>query len=341
MSKNNFDGVRIGLALIVVFAHLFALTQLSVFAWFARVFDANFAVKGFFAISGFLVTRSYLSSSSLTTYFEKRVRRIYPAYLMAVVLCFFIGMSATTLSTAEFLQSAQTWSYVASNAVLLNFLQPTLPGVFDHHHVTAMNGSLWTIKIEVMLYCCLPLLVYFYTRIGALIVSSAAFVFSLVWVYYFTYRYGGTLGAEIARQFPGQLSYFVFGSLLAVNPLIYSKLKWIALASVIALLTIKHPYARLIIDPIAYTSIVLFLATSALPALNLGRFGDLSYGIYLYHFPIIQLLLHLGVFVTQPWLGLILTFAITIAIALLSWHLLEKRILKRNTHDAIAAHHGK
>ena len=60
--KNNFDSVRIGLALIVVFAHIGALTQLKEFGWFANVFDSDFAVKGFFAISGFLVTKSYLSS---------------------------------------------------------------------------------------------------------------------------------------------------------------------------------------------------------------------------------------------------------------------------------------
>ena len=76
MNKNNFDSVRVGLALIVVFAHLAALTQLENFKIFEKIFDSNFAVKGFFAISGFLVARSFLTSNGLKDYAEKRLRRI-------------------------------------------------------------------------------------------------------------------------------------------------------------------------------------------------------------------------------------------------------------------------
>ncbi len=71
MYKNNFDGVRISLALIVFFAHVSALTQAHEFKFFEVIFDSNFAVKGFFAISGFLVTQSYLNCHSNFEYFKK------------------------------------------------------------------------------------------------------------------------------------------------------------------------------------------------------------------------------------------------------------------------------
>jgi len=108
MDKNNFDGVRIGLALIVVFAHLAELTEVSDFKYFEVIFDSNFAVKGFFAISGFLVTKSYLSSHSTLEYVGKRLRRIYPAYTMTIILCLCIGFLVTTLNATDFLKSPQT-----------------------------------------------------------------------------------------------------------------------------------------------------------------------------------------------------------------------------------------
>ena len=126
VDKNNFDGVRIALALIVVFAHLSALTELSAFSSFGEIFDSDFAVKGFFAISGFLVTKSYFSSSTLADFAEKRFRRIYPAYLCAIILCLSIGLWTTRLSLTDFIFSAQTIKYLLANAAMLNFLQPTL-----------------------------------------------------------------------------------------------------------------------------------------------------------------------------------------------------------------------
>lgn len=160
MDKNNFDGVRIGLALIVVFAHLATLTQASEFAYFTSIFDSNFAVKGFFAISGFLVAKSYLSSQNLVEYGEKRLRRIYPAYMTSILLGLCIGLISTTLSFSDFIQSPETIKYIIANLTFLNFIQPTLPGVFEHNFLQALNGSLWTIKVEVMLYFCIPALLY-------------------------------------------------------------------------------------------------------------------------------------------------------------------------------------
>ncbi|WP_284361230.1 acyltransferase family protein, partial [Candidatus Phycosocius spiralis] len=91
MDKNNFDGVRIVLAFIVVFAHLASLTQAPEFSRFLLLFNSDFAVKGFFSISGFLVTQSYLNSTTKLDFARKRIRRIYPAYVIAILLCLMIG----------------------------------------------------------------------------------------------------------------------------------------------------------------------------------------------------------------------------------------------------------
>lgn len=332
MKINNFDGVRIGLALIVVFAHLAALTQIREFEAFEKIFDSNFAVKGFFTISGFLVTKSYLSSRSLVEYAEKRFRRIYPGYLGIVIFCIFIGSCVTSLDFPHFISSPITWKYTFSNLAFLNFIQPSLPFVFDSNPIKAIDGALWTIKVEVMLYFCIPLIIYLFNRVGSRIAFLGIFFTSIAWVYFFTYIFEGSGGEEIARQFPGQLSFFAFGALLSVDKKIASHLKWIGLVAIIAMVCISNHYARLVIDPIAYGAIVIYLATANFSSFNIGRFGDISYGVYLYHFPIIQLLIFLEIFRANALVGLLLTFLLTFLASLVSWHFIEKRFLKRSSH---------
>lgn len=230
------------------------------------------------------------------------------------------------------MKSYETIKYLISNALFLNFIQPSLPTVFHNHPIVALNGALWTIKVEVMLYLCLPMIIFFYKRIGLLKTTITIFILSVIWVYFFTFCFNGVKGEEIARQFPGQLSYFIVGSFLAVN---HQKIKislWVTLLSIIALCYTSNPIARLIINPLAYTIIVIFLSTNALPKINAGKFGDISYGISLFHFPIIQLTLHLGLFAPNPWFGFIVSLLTTLLFATCSWHFVEKRFLKRNSH---------
>jgi len=134
---------------------------------------------------------------------KKRLRRIYPAYTTAIVLCLFIGLFTTTLNTSDFLKSPQILKYILVNLTFLNFIQPTLPAVFETNPTQALNGALWTIKVEVMLYFCTPALIYFFKRLGSSTTTVFIFFISVAWVYFFTFQYNGIKGEEIARQFPG------------------------------------------------------------------------------------------------------------------------------------------
>ncbi len=337
LNNNNFDGVRIGLALIVVFAHIQALTKLPELHFLHYFFDSDFAVKGFFAISGYLVTQSYLSSRHLSEYAEKRIRRIYPAYLGAILFGLLIAVFVSQLNWLDFLKATQTIQYFLSNLLFLNFIQPSLPGVFLDNPVHQINGALWTIKVEVMLYCCVPFIVFFFRKFGASLTTSVIYILSIVWVYYFSLKFSGEMGKELARQFPGQLSYFVAGAFLSMNEKVRTKTLSLFVLSCLLLIACKHPVMRILLQPVAYSCLVIYLAIVAGKGLNFGRYGDISFGIYLYHFPMIQLLIHLGLFQYNCWLGVALSILFTILVAFVSWHLVEKKVLKRNSHYIVAA----
>lgn len=140
--KNNFDIIRLILASVVMLVHTAQVTRNDDIHFLSELLNSDFAVKGFFAISGFLIAKSYLRSSSLKSYFIKRAKRILPGYIFVIILCFIIGMCVTTLPLSEFITSKDTIKYLIANLTFLNFIQPSLPGVFTENPIPAMDGSL-------------------------------------------------------------------------------------------------------------------------------------------------------------------------------------------------------
>ncbi len=331
-SRNNFDIIRISLALVVLFFHSWALSQQESLKFLGTLFSADFAVKGFFTISGFLVMKSYIRSKSKKDYFEKRLRRIYPAYVAVIVIGLLIGSLVTSLTFLQFVSSEHTLKYLAANLLFLNFLEPTLPHVFGQNWIPAINGSLWTIKIEICLYFCVPIIYLMFKKIGAKKATLLIFSLSVAWVYLFKYMLVFKLSDELARQFVGQLSYFVIGAFLSYEIAYLKKLKYIVpVSGIIFFISIGTPL-RLMIEPVFYASLVIFFATSAYKSINIGRYGDVAYGIYLYHFPLIQLAVFWGIYEYNAYLGMASTLLATLVLSVLSWHFIEKRFLKRSSH---------
>jgi peptidoglycan/LPS O-acetylase OafA/YrhL len=94
--RNNFDAIRLAMALLVVWSHSFALylgsekTEPLSLLLNGTYNSGNIGVMVFFIISGFLVTQSFVHSKSLSHFMERRVRRIYPGYLVATCICAFV-----------------------------------------------------------------------------------------------------------------------------------------------------------------------------------------------------------------------------------------------------------
>ena len=205
--QNNFDLLRFVFAAMVFFVHAYQLSRAPELAWLSQVFSSGIAVQCFFVVSGFLIFMSYENSASLGQYFGKRVRRIYPAYFTVVVLCALLGVLLSSMSWQDYYASADFYRYLIANLVFLNFIQPALPGVFDANHLSAVNGALWTLKIEVMFYLSVPVIVWLLRRIGLwpglLLLYAASATYS--------YVLGGLAGdrgglfCELHRLLPGQL----------------------------------------------------------------------------------------------------------------------------------------
>jgi peptidoglycan/LPS O-acetylase OafA/YrhL len=336
-ADNSFDEMRLILAFVVMLSHIATLTSNLKISFLSDYFDTEFAVKGFFAISGYLVTNSYLRTKNLALYAKKRFLRIYPAYCGVLIYCIIIGVCINGASFSEFMLKLETFYYIVANMFFLNFLQSDLPGVFLNNNFQALNGSLWTLKVEVMFYCFVPILCMLQMKYGTFPVCGALCLIGVVWFYYFTEVYNGRMGYSLSQQFPGQLPYFVLGSLL--GSLQYTKvfLKIVIIIFFIYYFLIRYYIPnpqREILHMLFVPLVAISLAKSSLFNLGIGRYGDFSYGVYLYHFPTIQLLEHFQFYDNYPYESVCLTIIITMCLSILSWYIIERCFIARGTNKS-------
>lgn len=333
LHANNFDLLRLLFAGTVCLVHAAQLSQFEELRWIERFLSSEIAVKAFFVVSGFLIFMSYERSQSIRSYAAKRIRRIYPAYFFVVVLCAF-GLACITSKNLSDYFSIAWIKYSASNLVFLNFLQPTLPGVFEKNHVVAVNGALWTLKIEVMFYLSVPLFAYLFRRLSTLSVLTTTYLLSVAytyWMHSLASRTGNPIYVELARQLPGQLCYFVAGAFYYYYlPLLEKNPGKLLLASALTL-AVNAVHPLLFAEPLALATLVSVCALFGHVG-NFGKYGDFSYGVYITHFPLIQFLLTTSILVDRPWEFLTLVISLTGISAITLWHLVEKRFLLRGSH---------
>lgn len=317
----NMDLIRYVLAFGVVVAHFNLLTDHSV-GYFISSSDC---VGAFFALSGFLVYPSFEKVPDLRKYCADRAFRILPPYFTIVFLCAAALVFASNLTPAEYFSSSGFWKYLAANLSFLNWIHPSLPGVFqgDSYVVDAVNGSLWTMKVEWCLYLSVPIVVWGIRRFRLNRYKTVVAIIALSIIYRlgFAYLYE-TTGSEmlriLSRQFFGQLSYFYVGVLIYFCRGRFSaNLLWMfCLGLTLYLLTPSIPYGHIIISPVAVSVSVLALSlTTRTPAILRHR-HNVSYEIYLFHFPIEQLLIFAGLNTLPVWASLTLVTAATVVLAL-------------------------
>lgn len=328
---NNIGTLRLVGALAVLFGHSFVLT--GGVQEHDPISDVTREVAGyglglpglgvamFFAISGYLVTRSYMRHASFAAYAEARLLRIYPALILAVGLTILLGVVLTTVGAWDFLSSKQTVEYAIHDATLID-LRYTLPGVFEDNPSNAVNGSLWTLPVEMRMYILVALA-------GLLGVLRFRMLFNVVAavivVVYLAWPDSPLLADPVHAR---AAVFFLAGAVLIVNrdwiPL--TGRGAIALAVATALASFTGAYDLIFAFSFAYGLLWLgFTESIRLP--NLAAHGDLSYGTYLYAFPVTQVWVQV-LQPVSPWVVFLLSLVTVLPLAWMSWHVLEQNALR-------------
>jgi peptidoglycan/LPS O-acetylase OafA/YrhL len=342
LSKNNFDVLRLLFAGTVCLFHAARLSGERELRWIPAVLSSEVAVEAFFVVSGFLILMSYERSSSILSYASKRVRRIYPAYFVVVILCALSLWTVSSLAPAQYF-SLDWLKYVVANLTFLNFVHPTLPGVFEGNKLSEVNGALWTLKIEVMFYAAVPVIVYLLRRFGQLPVLVTLYLASVAYASFLAIlaeRTGSGLYLELGRQLPGQLAYFMAGAFFYYYlPLFERRLPYFVAFASLALV-VDYFYPIPLFEPFAIATAVAFFGLYLYVG-NFGKYGDFSYGVYILHFPIIQVLLYTNWFEGAPGYYILAVVLITLIGAVAMWHFVEKWFLFRNNYYVSAANSSK
>lgn len=333
--KNNFDHIRLILALGVFFFHIAVLTQKEEFAFFKTYFNASVAVHSFFIVSGFLIFMSYEKSTSLKNYLNKRFSRIVPGYVAVIILTFLLLGSVSTLSIMQYFLHPDSWKYLLANITTLNFLHLGLPEVFTTNQLQAVNGSLWTIKIEVAFYFTVPFIVYLFRWLKPNNVLILIFILSAAYYYLMGYL-AVTKQLQyfyvLQRQLPGQMMFFSGGALLYYNLKHFKTYAHLYFIAGILCYLLLYSISFYLLYVLSLSIIVIYFAISFPYMGHISKYGDLSYGIYIWHFPIIQTFIALNLFERFPQSALMLLIGIVLFISWLSWHLVEKPYLNKKSH---------
>lgn len=329
--RNNFDALRILLAASVVVFHTAFLSNVPQFAWLTSDAISTIGVQGFFFVSGFLVVMSYERSSSAMAYAAKRTRRIAPAYVATVVGFALVLAAMSSLPAIEYFSDPGLYKYLFYNLMLSNFAEPTLPGVFTSNFRHAVNGSLWTIKIEVLFYLMVPVICWATAKLPKLPFLVALALTSLAWnvgLRYLGTSTGNPFLVRLSLQAPGQLSYFIAGTIAyyRMNSGLPAAKGWQAIVALLLYLFTSGSVNDLL-GPVAIYFMMSWAALRAPIPGNWTRHGDVSYGIYLLHWPVVQILVACGAFAANPYAGSLACWCIVTALAYASWHLVERRFL--------------
>ena len=325
-ADNNFDILRTCFAYFVVLMHARFL-----YGGDADAFPFNLAgvgVDGFFVISGFLMTWSLARQSALKPYAIKRAFRILPPYLLIVAL----QTALFTLLATPGLPGLRSEAirYFAANAVFLNFLKPAIGDSVDSLRVPAINGSLWTLKVEVAFYILLPAILFLHRRFGWAVL---AFLFASSCAYALVFPSG-----KWSQQFPGQMRFFTAGIAMFYYGYLVKRFGGLAFMASVGmgglLLTWQAERPSIVLDPVFLGLLVYGVAFAPF----VWRIHtDLSYSAYLIHFPLIQIALREGWFGRSFWYFLAFVLAATTALAWVSFRWIEKPGMEMGRRLARAA----
>lgn len=333
--KNNFGFLRLLFASLVIFSHspeiidgnrnrefltgLFGTTSLG-----------ELAVSGFFLISGYLILKSFESSNTIKDFLVKRILRIYPAFIVASLFCIIIiGPLSGGFNIISNLNQSD-WLKLLTGFFILDI--PEIQGIFPSNHVKSINGSMWTIWIEFLCYFSIPILslIGVYRRNLLLITTMAVTSFFL---------FLQISGKDFWIPYPARLSAYASSRLLCaflIGGLFYKYdriIKWNTKSLIIGFFAL---IILLMNQSFAFIGLYIFggylLFNFALnyknPIINrIGQKNDISYGLYLYAWPIQSIVVQYYPNIDPMTLS-IMTLILAGLMGYISWTFVEKPFAK-------------
>lgn len=347
VKSNNFDILRFLLATAVIVCHSYVIyygyetfAQVEPFMkWTSgNISIGTTAVFFFFAISGFLIMKSYESSHTVVDYLKKRVLRIFPGFFVAFAVSIFIvaplgNMYGSGLSGyLNYFREIPLWRELAN---MLSLQAPADGYYFNNLPQPGLNESLWTIQYEFICYFMLPLLalfgilknrmillicfigcysLYFLQDMGVLEYTDRTLINGVIenpyyYARFFTYFLAGCTIYAYREKIPGNFW-------LAAIAFIYILMALNGLVSVHKVLPIAGVY---LLFYVAYHPKI------KLPGFS--KYGDFSYGIYLYGWPVQQLVMMNFGDMLSPLQFFIVVFVTSLGLAIISWNLIEQPVL--------------
>lgn len=324
--NNNLDFIRIFAACMVIYGHSFAISpepgkvdiiqQLLGFDY-----SGSIAVKIFFFISGLVVANSFMLKQNVSEFILSRFFRIYPALIVVCIFGYAYAFTFTTSTQDEFSTGAPLAKYIYG-IVTLEFWWK-FPGVFDKNNIPAFNGSLWSIYYEIGCYITM-LSIFVLSQFNKKLLSAICFLIILDAVYLKLMIFHDIYGHEEMRFLP---ACFALGVIFSINKDKIT-INQTAFLSMVLLSCVLSSLNSEIAQVTVYTTImygVLYISSTSL-LLKVKPPFDMSYGIYLYGFPIQQIIAqHFnehGLLFNQ-----LTSLLMAIAAGTISWFVIEKRFI--------------
>jgi peptidoglycan/LPS O-acetylase OafA/YrhL len=326
--NNNFTLLRFVAALLVIISHSVALSEgrsvLEPMESLLGVSLGSLGVLIFFVLSGYLIAMSYSARHDLKAFVIARGLRIFPALFVCTLISAFVwGPLMTSYGATEYFKDSSVYRYVLDNTVFLlrRGTGGALPGVFTSNPIPEVfNGSLWTLPLELRMYVMVAVIGVFGLFRRRRLVSFILLLALLVMIIAMQEKaLRGLLWRPPAFFLAGVL-FYANRDFIPVNGLVGLAL---GLAAALAYKSVMFP----ILAGAFLVYAAFFLAY--VPGgwiRKFGNLGDYSYGLYIYAFPVQQTLavIHPGI---KPLSMFLAAFPLTLGLAVLSWHLVEKPAL--------------
>ncbi len=330
---NNFNIARLIFACSVIVSHSPVLidgdrSREFLIRIFGTMSGGEVAVDGFFLISGYLITQSFANTPSLPVYLKKRVARIVPGYAVAFLIC--------ALGVAPFVGGAGVWSLGGIGRLLsqmATLLPPKVPGSFQGLPDPALNASLWTIRFEFECYLAVAAVgLVGLARQRFWPVLIVAIVVMLVVNVAGAVEGGHRIHEPLLPTLAKSLRFFMIFSVGAAYYLWRDRIPLSAAGALAAGILLAVAMLSWRFAEAAFTvfgGYLIFWFAFKGPRIDLGRLtgrDDISYGVYLYGWPV-QSLLIWNFRAIDPWLLSALSLTVAWVLGYVSWIAVERPAL--------------